>query len=106
LIDHKPLSAADRAFLKANLVRLADIARRTERTATTVNSWTKRYSDWPEPVVPAPDGKPGGLYWWPEVAAFLKERSLPGKSRPGQAYTHVFGRPIDPVSGETIETGY
>jgi hypothetical protein len=55
----------------ADLVGLAEIAERAEVTTSTVHNWTKRWSDFPNPVRELASGR---VWLWSEVSGFLAAR--------------------------------
>lgn len=66
--------------LRENLVTFAGIGRRLGIDRGRVTLWAKR-DDWPDPKLVTAESdtrKQGGLYWWPDVQAFL---ALPGPRR-------------------------
>lgn len=71
------LAAADRALLRANLMRISDI---TDRIGVRINMlaiWRNRYEGFPEPLVPPDMRGSGALYWWPDIEKFLRDNDLP-----------------------------
>ena len=70
------LDSRQRAWLRANLIRLADVAERVGVSASTISSWRERYA-FPEPILPHDRRSTGAVYWWPDIVRFLEENDLP-----------------------------
>ena len=82
-----PLNGHSRAWLRANLIRLADLARELSLAITTISSWKDRYEGFPEPVVPPDQRHSGAVYWRPDLERFMADNDLPDERylRPGRA---------------------
>jgi hypothetical protein len=82
------LDSRQRAWLRANLIRLADVAERVGVSPSTISSWRERYA-FPEPILPHDRRSTGAVYWWPDIVRFLEENNLPDTryltNRPKQA---------------------
>jgi len=52
------------------LVGVSEIAARAGVVRSAVTNWVERYDDFPAPVA---DLHCGPIYWWPHVAAWLRE---------------------------------
>lgn len=70
------LDSRQRAWLRANLIRLADVAERVDVSPSTISSWRERYA-FPEPILPHDRRSTGAVYWWPDIVRFLEENNLP-----------------------------
>jgi len=70
------LDSLQRAWLRANLIRLADVAERVDVSPSTISSWRERYA-FPEPILPHDRRSTGAVYWWPDIVRFLEENNLP-----------------------------
>lgn len=68
-------------YLQENLVRPSDIADRVFVGRPAVSQWIQRYPDFPEPLI-AVEGRTFGIYWWPDVQAWLKENDMPRMNKP------------------------
>lgn len=71
----------ERQRLRENLVRPADIAERVFVSRPCVSQWIQRYPGFPDPLISTDDSRKFGIYWWPDVQAWLLAKDFPKMSR-------------------------
>lgn len=73
----RAMDAEQRAYLRANLVRVTDIAERAGVRLPVIATWRSRYAGFPDPLLPHDKRSTGAVYWWPDVEKFLRDNELP-----------------------------